>query len=395
MMRPVKHIATMLEDMVGTFEQVYMDIACLPEDVVLHKTTHIEYSPTNILSVVANLTPFSDFNQSPRNMYQCQMGKQSMGTPAVNLTHRTDNKLYRLQTGQTPIVRPFLHDVYGMDAYPNGMNAVVAVISYTGYDMEDASIINKSSHERGYGYGTIYKSEWVDLGEKRRKGEPITKFFGLITSDESGVAMNKNKLEECLKFIDIDGLPHIGVKLKNGDPLYAFIDDVTGKVEIKKYKSMEEAYVDQVRVIGSDSGTDVLQKIHIKFRICRPPVVGDKFSSRHGQKGVISQKWPVIDMPFSESGIFPDVIINPHAFPSRMTIGMFIESMAGKAGAMLGCAQDATPFTFNEDFPASEYFGEQLKSVGYNYFGNEPMYSGITGQEFKADIYIGVCLILT
>lgn len=96
-------------------------------------------------------------------------------------------------------------------------------------------------------------------------------------------------------------------------------------------------------------------------------------------------------MPFSETGIVPDVIINPHAFPSRMTIGMFIESLAGKAGALHGQAQDCTPFTFNEDNPASEFFGEQLKAAGYNYHGNEPMYSGITGREFKADIYIGVC----
>ncbi|KAJ3223931.1 hypothetical protein HK099_000527 [Clydaea vesicula] len=387
MMRPVKYLLTSSTDSVGTFEQVYMNIACMKEDIVPGITTHQDFAPTDILSVVANLTPFSDFNQSPRNMYQCQMGKQSMGTPAINLPHRTDNKLYRLQTGQTPVVRPKLHDTYGMDGYPNGMNAVIAVISYTGYDMEDASIINKGSHDRGYGYGTIYKSEFINLAEKRIKGEPITKFFGLISS---GSGLSKEKLEKYKEHLDTDGLPHIGVKMSNGDPLYAIVDDVTGKVEIKKYKSMEESYVEEIRLIGNDQGNEPLQKIHIKFRIRRPPVVGDKFSSRHGQKGVISQKWPIIDMPFCESGIVPDIIINPHAFPSRMTIGMIIESLAGKAGALHGVAQDSTPFTFNEDNPASEHFGEQLKAAGYNYHGNEPMYSGITGKEFKADIYIGV-----
>ncbi|KAJ3289897.1 hypothetical protein HK104_007149 [Borealophlyctis nickersoniae] len=390
MMRPVTYLATGGTDMVGPFEQVYMDIACLNEDVIPGVTTHQEVTPTNILSVVANLTPFSDFNQSPRNMYQCQMGKQAMGTPAQNLPYRTDNKMYRLQTGQTPVVRPDLHNDYGLDGYPNGMNAVVAVISYTGYDMEDASILNKSSHERGYGYGTIYKGEWVDLKDQRRRGEPISHHFGFIPAGSDVTTAPKKILEKAKEFLDMDGLPIIGVRLKQGDPMYAYVDDVTGKVHLGEYKGLEDAYVDEVRLIGSDSGDQELQKIHIKLRIPRPPIIGDKFSSRHGQKGVISQKWPTVDMPFSESGIVPDVIINPHAFPSRMTIGMFVESLAGKSGALHGRAQDATPFKFNEDHAAADFFGEELVEAGFNYHGNEPMYSGITGQEFKADIYIGV-----
>ena len=120
-------------------------------------------------------------------------------------------------------------------------------------------------------------------------------------------------------------------------------------------------------------------------------MIGDKFSSRHGQKGVASQKWPQVDLPFSESGIQPDVIINPHAFPSRMTIGMFIESMAGKAGALHGSAVDSTPFKFDEQSQtAVDFFGDQLKKAGYNYYGNEPLYSGITGTELSCDIFIGV-----
>ncbi|KAJ8326604.1 hypothetical protein BDV3_006095 [Batrachochytrium dendrobatidis] len=390
MIRPVKYLATGDTDFIGPFEQVYMDIACMKEDVVPGITTHQEFNPTDMLSVVANLTPFSDFNQSPRNMYQCQMGKQSMGTPSQSLHHRTDNKLYRLQTGQSPIVRPNLHNDYGLDGYPNGMNAVVCVISYTGYDMEDASIIAKSSHERGYGYGTVYKGEWVDLSDFHRQGDIVTHYFGFVAWNESEPNLSEKALARALQFIDLDGLPIIGVRLTRGDPMYAFVDDVTGKVTVKEYKGMEDAYVDQVRLIGDDSGKKPLQKIHIRLRIPRPPLIGDKFSSRHGQKGVISQKWPSIDMPFSESGIIPDVIINPHAFPSRMTIGMFIESLAGKAGALHGYAQDATPFKFNEDHAAGDFFGEELRQAGFNYHGNEPMYSGITGQEFKADIYIGV-----
>ncbi len=313
-----------------------------------------------------------------------------MGTPVTSFVHRTDNKLYRLQTGQTPIVRPLKsHDAYDLDSYPNGMNAVVCVISYTGYDMEDASILAKSAHERGYGYGSIYKGEWVDLGESRKRGEPINHYFGLVSENPDHNQMNVERLDHLLQFLDIDGLPQVGARLTQGDPLYAYYNDIDGKVVVKNYKGLEDCIVDQVRLVGDES-VDCLQKIHIKLRIPRPPIIGDKFSSRHGQKGVISQKWPSVDMPFSESGIIPDVIINPHAFPSRMTIGMFIESLAGKSGALHGHAQDATPFKFNEEHCAQEYFGEQLKEAGFNYYGNEPMYSGIVGTEFKADIYIGV-----
>ncbi|KAI9492937.1 hypothetical protein BDB00DRAFT_764599 [Zychaea mexicana] len=380
MMRPIKFLANGKEDRVGTFEQVYMDIACMDDEVVPGVTTHQEFTPTNIFSIVANMTPFSDFNQSPRNMYQCQMGKQTMGTPSTVFNHRTDNKMYRLQTGQTPVVRPTLHDSYGFDGFPNGTNAIVAVISYTGYDMEDAMILNKSAHERGFGYGTVYKSEIVDLETMRSPGEAVSYHFGL----------DRSKSKFCKDYLGTDGLPHIGAHLKADDPLYSYIDDATGRCLVKKYKGPEDAYVDEVRVLGDDLGNSELQKVHIKLRITRSPVIGDKFSSRHGQKGVCSQKWPAVDMPFTESGMQPDVIINPHAFPSRMTIGMFVESLAGKAGALHGMSQDSTPFKFNEQHTAADHFGEQLLAAGYSYHGNEPMYSGITGTEMKMDIYIGV-----
>lgn len=177
------------------------------------------------------------------------MGKQAMGTPVQNFPHRTDNKMYRLQTGQTPVVRPTAHDDFGLDEYPNGMNAVVCVISYTGYDMEDASIMSKSSYERGYGYGTIYKGEWVDLTDQRRRGEPISHHFGFYTSDEE-LGCSQKQLIAALNFLDYDGLPMPGTRLVQGDPLYAFVDDVTGRVTIKPYKGMEDCIVDQVRLIG-------------------------------------------------------------------------------------------------------------------------------------------------
>jgi DNA-directed RNA polymerase I subunit RPA2 len=289
------------------------------------------------------------------------MGKQTMGTPSTALKHRTDNKLYRLQTGQSPVVRPALHNTYAMDSFPNGTNAIVAVISYTGYDMEDAMILNKSAHERGFAYGTVYKSQIVDLKDVRGASKSTsspTLHFGLshdIRQEEG------DRQHFCCQFLDSDGLPFIGVRLSSGDPIAAYIDDTIGRTRFIRYKGDEIAYVDEVRLLGTrrsiyhltftnnfnlgnDAGDSELQKLHVTLRITRSPVIGDKFSSRHGQKGVCSQKWPAVDMPFSESGMQPDVIINPHAFPSRMTIGMLVESMAGKAGAMHGLAQDATPF---------------------------------------------------
>ncbi|KAG9232334.1 hypothetical protein BJ875DRAFT_486182 [Amylocarpus encephaloides] len=393
--RPVKYLPLDKEDYVGPLEQPFMSIAVTEPEIISGESTHVEFDPTNILSILANMTPFSDHNQSPRNMYQCQMGKQSMGTAGTASRYRSDNKSYRLQTGQTPIVRAPLHNEYGFDNFPNGMNSVVAVISYTGYDMDDAMIINKSAHERGFGHGTIYKVKKIDLEEGQQKSRSslgVKKLFGFAPSSEIKAELKAE--------LDDDGLPHIGRLINQGSIIAAWhtvSDDGHGNLVNKdrvthyeKYKETELAFVEEVRLIGSENGTDPLRVMSIKFRVPRSPVVGDKFSSRHGQKGVCSQKWPTIDMPFTESGIVPDTIINPHAFPSRMTIGMFVESLAGKAGALHGLAQDSTPFRFDEENMAGDYFGHQLMKAGYNYHGNEPMYSGITGEELHADIYIGV-----
>lgn len=396
MIRPVKYLPLDRCDFVGPFEQPFMSIACTEPEIESGQSTHVEFDPTNILSIVANQTPFSDFNQSPRNMYQCQMSKQAMGTSGSAVRYRTDNKIYQLQTGQTPIARPPAYNDYGLDNFPNGMNAVVAVISYTGYDMDDAMIINKSAHERGFGHGTIYKTQIIrldELGGKARSARFVTRLFGFAPGSYVSASIRSR--------LDTDGLPYIGAKICEGDvlaashtvtfdpskSLYVNLDEQN---LFHRYHDPETAFVDEVRILGSESGADPCQAVSIKLRIPRSPVVGDKFASRHGQKGVCSRKWSAVDMPFSESGIIPDVIINPHAFPSRMTIGMLVESMAGKSGALHGLAQDSSPWRFDEDHTAGDYFGTQLKAAGYNYHGNEPMYSGITGKEFAADIYIGV-----
>lgn len=179
------------------------------------------------------------------------MAKQTMGTPSTAFQHRTDNKLYRLQTGQTPVVRPRLHNTYAMDAFPNGTNAVVAVISYTGYDMEDAMILNKSAHERGFAYGTVYKSQIIDLKDIRgasQSNSAVTLHFGLghDIRTEEGVRQHT-----CMQYLDRDGLPFVGIKLDAGDPIAAYVDDTTGRTKFVRYKGDEQGIVDQVRLLGT------------------------------------------------------------------------------------------------------------------------------------------------
>ncbi|CAN0059573.1 unnamed protein product, partial [Ectocarpus sp. 4 AP-2014] len=307
MCRPVLHLQSGRMEWIGPMAQQFMEIACLADDVRPGLTTHRELDPTNMLSLVASLTPFSDYNQSPRNMYQCQMGKQTMGTPAHCLTpHRTDNKMYKVLFPQAAIVQTRRHGEYQLDDYPQGTNAVVAVISYTGFDMEDAMILNKSSFERGFGHASVLKTFAVDLRDVAGKGAgPAAvarlKFCNVKPgSVGAGGAAAATKLHEGLGW---DGLPMVGSWVQPGDALYCVVDELTGKVT---------------------------------------------------------------------------------------TIGMLIESMAGKSGAMHGTYQDATPFAFHEEDRVIDHFGEQLRSAGYAYHGSEPLYSGVTGTVMHADIFIGL-----
>jgi len=375
MVRSVKNITFNVAEYIGTLEQVYLHVCISDKEYVEGITTHQEIKPTDMLSTLAQLTPFSEYNQSPRNVYQCQMGKQTMGVPSHTIPFRSDSKSYAIQTPQCPMVRPDFYKEYGFDDFPLGTNAIVAVISYTGYDMEDAFILNKGSYERGFAHGSIYKSHVYNLADKK-SNKACMEVFGYDGTD------NLN--------LDSDGFPPVGTKLADGDPLYSQLDIATGKCKITNYKGLEPAYIDSVKMLGNDLGTGGYSKVNITLRSTRNPTIGDKFASRHGQKGVCSQLWPVENLPFTEGGMVPDILFNPHGYPSRMTIGMMIETMSGKACAMHGLGQDATPFKFSEENRADEHVGEALRTAGYNYYGTETMYSGQTGEEFEAQIFIGV-----
>ncbi|XP_030383724.1 DNA-directed RNA polymerase I subunit RPA2 [Scaptodrosophila lebanonensis] len=370
MMRPVWNLKWNKIEYIGTLEQVYMEIAIDKKEVYPDFTTHLELAKTSFMSNLANLIPMPDYNQSPRNMYQCQMGKQTMGTPCLNWPKQAANKLYRLQTPGTPLFRPVHYDNIGLDDFAMGTNAIVAVISYTGYDMEDAMIINKAAYERGFAYGSIYKSKFIEL-------------------DKNSYFARSPHMPELVKHLDTDGLPHPGTKLSHGSPLYSYFDGEVSTYKVAKLDEAEDCMVDSVRQLGSFELTPK-RNVCITLRVPRPATIGDKFASRAGQKGICSQKYPAEDLPFTESGLIPDIVFNPHGFPSRMTIAMMIETMAGKSAAVHGTVYDATPFRFSEKNTAINYFGKMLEAGGYNYYGTERLYSGIDGREMKADIFFGV-----
>jgi DNA-directed RNA polymerase I subunit RPA2 len=271
------------------------------------------------------------------------------------------------------------------------ISLATAVLSYTGYDMEDAMILNKSSYERGFAHASVYKTIEIDLKEEVKAAgasaasDEVKMRFGNKVKRGRGDEFVHPELEE-------EGLPRIGTRVEEGDALYCIVDTANDFDKAGKHKEREHAYVQTVRLLGGESGKAIDNKVSLTLRFPRNPVIGDKFSSRHGQKGVLGIMYPNEDMPFSESGISPDIIINPHAFPSRMTIGMLVESMAGKSGALHGTFQDATPFTFHEsgDKVSVDYFGEQLQAAGYNYYGSEALYSGVSGCVLQADLFIGV-----
>ncbi|CAN6454724.1 unnamed protein product [Victoria cruziana] len=315
------------------------------------------------------------------------MAKQTMGFSSQSLQFRADNKTYHLLTPQSPIVRTSSYNKYCVDEFPAGTNAIVAVLAYSGYDMEDAMILNKSSVERGLCRAHIYQLETVDLTDTRGRQDHAPKLFARNNNDKS-VKM----------LIDSDGLPYIGQVINPDEAYYSTYNTVTNKTQPAKLKGSEAVIVDYVVADGASSKKH-LQRVNIRLRRPRKPEIGDKFSSRHGQKGVCSQLWPDVDMPFSGvTGMRPDLIINPHAFPSRMTIAMLLESIAAKAGSLKGTFVDATPFSGllkqvdgGKPVPSTpiEEYGPLLASYGFNYHGTEVLYSGVLGTELTCEIFIG------
>ncbi|MCK4438806.1 DNA-directed RNA polymerase subunit B, partial [Candidatus Bathyarchaeota archaeon] len=367
-------------------ENTYISV---DQETLTEEHTHMEICPYTILGVGAGIIPYAEHNQSPRNTYQAAMAKQAPGVYALNYNDRTDTRGHLLHYPQKPLVSTKPMEVINYNDRPAGQNFVLAILSCIGYNMEDAIIFNKSAVQRGLGHSSffrIYKAECKQYlgGAKDR-----------LTIPEAGIRGYHGA--EAYRQLESDGLIADEAAVKGGDILIGktspprFMEEYRG-IEIRgpqlrdtsvAVRPTEVGVVDSVFITKDIEGS---QLVKVKVRSNRVPELGDKFVSRHGQKGVIGMLVPQEDMPFSAHGTVPDIMINPHAFPSRMTVGQFLESIASKVAALRGVEVDGTPF-INEPL---ESLSDILKSLGFQPGGRELMYDGQSGRMFETQIYIGV-----
>ena len=351
--------------------------------------THLEIDPATMLGICAGIIPFSDHNSSPRNTMEAGMTKQALGLYVSNYGLRTDTRAHLLHHPQTPVVKTRIIDATEYDKRPSGQNFVVALMSYEGYNMEDAMILNKSSLERGLGRSSFFRS--YDTSEKRYPGGQEDK-FEIPDSNVKGY-----RSEEDYRHLDEDGVVNPESYVESGDVLIGktspprFLEEIDefGTVAEKRRETSvtvrhgEKGIVDAVLLTETVEGSRLAK---IRVRDTRQPEFGDKFASRHGQKGVVGLILSQEDMPFSETGVVPDIIVNPHAIPSRMSVGQVLEMVAGKAGCLEGKRVDGTPF--NPEI--EKQIKQELIDNGFESAGCESLYNGVTGERIEAEIFVGV-----
>ncbi|KAE9406092.1 beta and beta-prime subunits of DNA dependent RNA-polymerase [Gymnopus androsaceus JB14] len=361
-------------------------IALYESDIVA-TTTHLEIEPFTLLGAVAGLIPYPHHNQSPRNTYQCAMGKQAIGAIGYNQLNRIDTLLYLSVYPQQPMVKTKTIELVGYDRLPAGQNATVAVMSYSGYDIEDALILNKASLDRGYGRCQVL-----------RKNATLIRKYPNGTYDRLADAPLEENGRKAKKYdiIQEDGLAGVGERVDPGDvyvnkqtPTNANDNTFSGQAASVPYKNAPMTYkspvagnIDKVMISDTDNDQTIIK---VLIRQTRRPELGDKFSSRHGQKGVCGLIVNQEDMPFNDQGINPDTIMNPHGFPSRMTVGKMIELLAGKAGVLNGKLQYGTAFGGSK----VEDMSRILIENGFSYSGKDMLTSGITGEPLEAYVYFG------
>jgi len=353
--------------------------------------THMEVFTSSILGAGASIIPYPEHNQSPRNTYESAMAKQSLGfsTPMMNTS--TYVRQHLMLYPQTPIVTTKTMNLLGIESRPAGQNCIVAVLPFDGYNIEDAIVLSKSSVDRGLCRTFFYR---VYESEAKQYPGGMRDSFVIPNADEN---IRGYKGEKSYRLLEEDGIIATESNVLGGDILIGKTSPPRFMEEYKEFESKGPYRRDtSVGVRPSETGTvdtivmtqasDGGKLYKIRVRDMRIPEIGDKFASRHGQKGVLGILAKNEDLPYTEQGITPDVLINPHAFPSRMTVGMMMESITGKAAALRG-----------EKFDGSAFVGEKIDNVheileksGFKYSGKEKMYDGRTGKSFEVDVFLGV-----
>ena len=346
--------------------------------------THCEIHPSTIFGILASCTPFPDHNQAPRNTYQCAMAKQALGIYATNFDTRMDKTAYMLTYPSRPLVDTRVMNAIQLNKVPSGTQIHVAIMSHTGYNVEDSVMLNKGSIDRGLFSATIYHTEKDEdkniIRDEiiRCKPDPAKtrgiKFGNYDKLNAQGF-INENTLVEDRDIIIAKIIP---IKENRNDPTKVIKYEDQSHV----FSTAEDTYVDKNYTGRNGDGYNFGK---VRTRTFRKPTYGDKFSSRHGQKGTCGNIIPECDMPFTKSGLRPDIIINPHAIPSRMTIGQLKEMLLGKVLLELGLFGDGTSFG-NLDVKT---IADELLKLGYESYGNEVMYDGLSGEQMETSIFMG------
>ncbi|HJN56668.1 MAG: DNA-directed RNA polymerase subunit B [Candidatus Woesearchaeota archaeon] len=350
--------------------------------------THLEITPLIMFGLTTSLVPYGNFNQSTRLNAGSKNQKQALGFYASNYAVRMDMDVNLLHYPQVPLVKTNMHDISDYSKHPAGQNIVVAIMSYKGYNMEDAIILNKSSIERGFGRSTYYRPS---IAEELRYSGGLIDQISIPDKDVKGY-----KSEKDYRFLEDDGIIYPEAQVAEGDVVIGKTSPPRFLSSLEEYnlaagtrressvsiKHGEKGVVDFILLTENEEGNRLIQA---RLRDERIPEIGDKFTSRHGQKGVVGLIVPQADMPFSASGITPDLIFSPHGIPSRMTISHLIEIIAGKVGALSGRQINGTTF----DSEPEEKVREELKTLGFRENGVETFYNGITGEVLEAKIFVG------
>ena len=345
--------------------------------------THYELHPSHINGLCASLIVYPDHNQSPRNCYQSAMGKQAVSVYALNYPRRLDAVAHVLMNGQMPIVTTRIDDILHTSEAPTGCTAIVCIMCYSGFNQEDSLIVNKSALDRGLFRSVKYQT-YKD--EEKTNGSDTERFEIPLHDECNGMQMG------CYDKLGKDGFVAIGTQVHAGDVIVGKTITTTelgdgARRSVKRDRSTmikhsDDAVVDAIMKSKNRDGSYLAK---IRTRSSRTPMVGDKLSSRHGQKGVIGLVLPQSDMPFTAEGIVPDIIVNPHAIPSRMTVAQLIETLMGKLGCVKGAQGDGTPFRG----ASIAQIADELGAYGYDRLGEEVLYNGLNGEQLPCKVFIG------